>query len=157
EAAVALPFDEGCKKERAIAEQCLASEQARALIHAFFAERAVAKIRGISKDTRTSGVRRAAILGSGIMGGGIAMALANAGVSVIVKDADREALDRGMRSIRQNYEGSVSKGRFTRDVMEERLALIHPQLGYEGFDSVDLIIEAVFENMVLKRQVFAEI
>jgi 3-hydroxyacyl-CoA dehydrogenase len=157
EAAVSLPFDEGCRKEREIAEKCLASEQAKALIHAFFAERAVAKIPGISRETRTSPIRQAAILGSGIMGGGIAMALANAGISVIVKDADPDALDRGVRSIRQNYEASVSKGRFSRDVMEQRLALIHPQLAYESFETVDLIIEAVFENMALKRQVFAEI
>jgi 3-hydroxyacyl-CoA dehydrogenase len=157
EAAVSLPFDEGCRKEREIAERCLASDEAKALIHAFFAERGVAKIPGISKETRTFPIRRAAILGSGIMGGGIAMALANAGISVVVKDADSDALDRGIRSIRQNYEGSVSKGRFSREVMEERLALIHPQLGYEGFEAADLIIEAVFENMALKRQVFAEI
>src|SRR5262249_39865671 len=110
EAAVSLPFDEGCQKEREIAEKCLASEQAKALIHAFFAERAVAKIPGISRETRTHPIRQAAILGSGIMGGGIAMALANAGISVIVKDADPDALDRGVRAIRQNYETSVSKG-----------------------------------------------
>lgn len=157
EAAVSLPFDEGCRKEREISEKCLASEEARALIHAFFAERAVAKIPGISKETKPYPIRRAAILGSGIMGGGIAMALANAGISVILKDADQDALDRGVRAIRQNYEGSVSKGRFSREVMEERLALIRPQLAYEGFDTVDLIIEAVFENMALKRQVFAEL
>src|SRR5262245_25477891 len=156
EAAVTLPFDEGCRKEREIAEKCLASEQARALIHAFFAERAVTKIPGIAKETRTYPIRRAAILGSGIMGGGIAMAMPNAGISVILKDADHEALDRGVRTIRQNYEASVSKGRFSREVMAERLALIHPQLAYEGFETVDLIIEAVFENMALKRQVFAE-
>src|SRR5262249_8653067 len=113
EAAVSLPFDEGCRKEREIAEKCLASEQAKALIHAFFAERAVAKIPGISKETRTYPIRSAAILGSGIMGGGIAMALANAGIPVIVKDADPAALDRGFRAIRQNYEGSVNKGRFS--------------------------------------------
>src|SRR5262249_29906848 len=157
EAAVSLPFDEGCRKEREIAEKCLASEQAKALIHAFFAERAVAKIPGISRETGTYPIRRAAILGSGIMGGGIAMALANTGISVIVKDADPDALDRGVRAIRQNYEASVSKGRFSHEVMEQRLALIHPQLGYEGFETVDLMIEAVFENMALKRQVFAEI
>jgi 3-hydroxyacyl-CoA dehydrogenase len=157
EAAVSLPFDEGCRKEREIAEKCLASEQARALIHAFFAERSVTKIPGISKETRSYPIRRAAILGSGTMGGGIAMALANAGIPVIVKDADQDALDRGMRTIHQNYEASASKGRFSREVMEQRLALIHPQLGYEGFEAVDLIIEAVFENMALKRQIFAEI
>jgi len=157
EAAVSLPFEEGCRKEREIAEKCLASDQARALIHAFFAERAVSKIPGISKDTRTYPIRRVAILGSGTMGGGIAMALANAGIDVIVKDADQQALDRGMRNVRQNYETSVSKGRFTRAVMDQRLALIRPQLTFEGFEAVDLIIEAVFENMALKRQVFAEL
>lgn len=157
EAAVALPFDQGPKKEREIAEKCLASDQAKALIHAFFAERAVAKIPGISKDTRTYPVRRAAILGSGTMGGGIAMALANAGIAVIVKDTDPQSLDRGMQTVRQNYEASVSKGRFTREVMDQRLALIRPQLTYEGFESVDLIIEAVFENMALKRQIFFDI
>jgi 3-hydroxyacyl-CoA dehydrogenase len=157
EAAVALPFDEGCRKEREIAEKCLASEQAKALMHAFFAERAVTKIPGISRDTRTYAIRRAAILGSGTMGAGIAMALANAGIAVILKDTDQPALDRGMRTIRQNYETSVSKGRFSREVMEERLALIRSQLTYERFETVDLIIEAVFENMALKRQVFAEI
>src|SRR5262245_21390808 len=101
EAAVALPFDEGCRKEREIAEKCLASQQAKALIHAFFAERAVAKIPGITKETRSYPIRRAAILGSGTMGGGIAMALANAGIPVIVKDADQDALDRGVRTIHQ--------------------------------------------------------
>ena len=157
EAAVALPFDEGCKKEREIAEKCLASDQAKALMHAFFAERAVSKIPGISKDTRAYPVRRVGILGSGTMGGGIAMALANAGIAVIVKDSDQQSLDRGMQTVRQSYEGSVSKGRFTREVMDQRLALIRPQLTYDGFESVDLIIEAVFENMALKRQIFADI
>jgi 3-hydroxyacyl-CoA dehydrogenase len=157
EAAVALPFDEGCKMEREIAEKCLESDQAKALIHAFFAERAVSKIPGITKDTRTYPVRRVGILGSGTMGGGIAMALANAGIPVIVKDSDQQALERGMQTVRQNYEVSVSKGRFTREVLDERLSLIHPQMTYDGFESVDLIIEAVFENMALKRHIFAHI
>jgi 3-hydroxyacyl-CoA dehydrogenase len=157
EAAVALPFDEGCRKEREIAEKCLASDQAKALMHAFFAERAVSKIPGISKDTRALPIRRAAILGSGTMGGGIAMALANAGIAVVVKDADQQALDRGMHTLRQNYEASVSKGRFTREVMDQRLALIRSQVTYDGFESADLIIEAVFENMALKREVFADL
>jgi 3-hydroxyacyl-CoA dehydrogenase len=157
EAAVALPFEEGCRKEREIAEKSLASEQAKALMHAFFAERAVSKIPGISKDTRTYPIRQAAILGAGTMGSGIATALANAGIPVILKDSDQQAMDRGMRAVRQNLESGVSKGRFSREVMEERFALIRPQTTYDGLESVDLIIEAVFENMALKRQVFAEI
>jgi 3-hydroxyacyl-CoA dehydrogenase len=157
EAAVALPFDEGCRKEREIAVKCLASEQAKALMHAFFSERAVSKIPGISKDTRTYPIRNAAILGAGTMGSGISTALANAGIPVILKDADQPSVDRGMRAIRQNLESAVSKGRITREVMEERFALIRPQTTYDGFESADLIIEAVFENMALKRQIFAEI
>jgi 3-hydroxyacyl-CoA dehydrogenase len=157
EAAVALPFDEGCRKEREIAEKSLASEEAKALMHAFFAERAVSKIPGISKDTRTYPIRQAAILGAGTMGSGIATALANAGIAVILKDSDQQAVDRGMRAVRQNLESGVNKGRFSREVMEERFALIRPQTTYDGVEDVDLIIEAVFENMALKRQVFAEI
>jgi len=157
EAAVTLPFEEGCRREREIVETCLASGQAKALIHAFFAERAAARIPGISKDTRTYNIRRAAIIGSGTMGGGIAMAFANAGIAVLIKDADQAALDRGLATVRNNYETSVKKGRFSKETMDQRMALIHPQLTYDGFENVDLIIEAVFENLALKKQVFAEI
>src|SRR5581483_3596215 len=113
EAAAALPFDEGCRKEREIITECLASDQCRALVHAFFAERAVAKIPDVPKDTPTVNIASAAILGAGTMGGGIAMALANAGIAVRIKDADQAALDRGMAAIRKNYESSVKKGRFS--------------------------------------------
>jgi len=100
---------------------------------------------------------RAAIIGAGTMGGGIAMALANAGISVLLKDTDTAALDRGIGAIRKNYLASVQKGRFTAKFVEERMAMIHPQTGYEGFESADIIIEAVFESMALKKQIFAEI
>ncbi|PYS32800.1 MAG: 3-hydroxyacyl-CoA dehydrogenase [Acidobacteria bacterium] len=157
EAAVTLPFEEGCRREREIVEQCLAGEEARALIHAFFAERAVSKVRGISQETRTHSIRKAGVIGAGTMGGGIAMVLANAGIPVLLKETDRAALDRGMASVRKNYESSVKKGRLTAQEMEERLALIQPQLTYDGFRDADIIIEAVFENMSLKKQVFGEI
>ncbi len=157
EAATTLPFDQGCRKEREIITECLASDQCRALIHAFFAERAVAKIPDIPKDTPVVPIATAAIIGAGTMGGGIAMALANVGISVRLTENDAAALDRGMASIRKNYESSVKKGRFSQQVMEQRLALIHPQLDYAGFDTADLILEAVFENMALKKQIFAEI
>jgi 3-hydroxyacyl-CoA dehydrogenase len=157
EAAIALPFDEGCKREREICEACLAGEEARALIHAFFAERAVSKVAGISKDTRTYTIRKAGVIGSGTMGSGIAMALANAGISVLLKDAEQPALDRGLAAIRKNYAASVQKGRMTAEVVDQRLALIQTQLDYAGFDNVDLIIEAAFENMNLKKQIFGEI
>src|SRR5581483_7024301 len=99
----------------------------------------------------------AAIIGAGTMGGGIAMALANAGIPVRLKDADPAALERGMAAIRKNYEGSVKKGRFSQQVMDQRMALIHPQLDYQGFETADLVLEAVFENLSLKKQVFGEI
>jgi 3-hydroxyacyl-CoA dehydrogenase len=157
EAAATLPFDEGCKKEREIFEECIASDQARALIHAFFAERAVAKIPDIPKETAVYNIRQAAIIGAGTMGGGIAMACANAGISVLLREVEQTALDRGIATIRKNYENSVKKGRFLQEVMDQRMALIHPQLTFDGFEQADLIIEAAFESMELKRRIFGEI
>jgi len=157
EAAVTLPFEEGCKREREIIEQCLAGDEARALIHAFFAERAVSKVRGISPETRTYTIRKAGVIGAGTMGAGISTALANAGIPVLLKETEQSALDRGMAAVRKNYESSVKKGRLTPQEMEQRIALIKPQVTYDGFADADIIIEAVFENMSLKKQVFAEI
>lgn len=157
EAAATLPWEQGLAVESKLADQSLQSEQARALMHAFFAERGVSRIPGLPKQLKTAEIRKAAIIGSGTMGGGIAMALVNAGIPVLLKDNDRSALDRGMMAIRKNYDTSVKRGRFTQEVVEQRLAMIHTQLGYEGFDEADLIIEAVFENMALKKQIFGEI
>ena len=157
EAAASLPFDQGCAKERELMFQTIASPQCRALIHAFFAERAAAKVPGIGKDTEAKPVGKIAIIGAGTMGGGIAMACANAGIPVVIKENDQAALDRGIATVRKNYEGSVKKGRFSQAVMDQRLALIRPQLTYEGFEQADLIIEAAFENMALKKQLFAEL
>ena len=157
EAAATLPWAQGLAKEREIADRCLASNESRALIHAFFAERGVSKIPDIPKDTRTNEIRRAAIIGAGTMGGGIAMALVNAGIPVLLRDNDQGALDRGIAAIRKNYDASVKRGRFTPEIVEQRLAQIRPQLGFEGFEEADLILEAIFENLTLKQQVFAEI
>lgn len=157
QAAVTLPFDQGCRRERELVRQRLQSDECRALIHAFFAERAVAKVADVPKDTPALPIARAAILGAGTMGSGIAMACANAGIAVTLKDLEQPALDRAMASIRKNYEGSVQKGRFTAEVAAQRIAAIHPQTGYEGFEDADLIIEAAFENMELKKQLFGEI
>jgi 3-hydroxyacyl-CoA dehydrogenase len=157
DAAATLPWEQGIAKEREIADSCLASDQALALMHAFFAERGVTKIPDISKETPMIEVRKAAIIGAGTMGGGIAMVLANAGIPVILRDTDQAALDRGMAAIRKNYDASVKRGRFTPEVVEQRIALIHPQLNYDGFQEVDLILEAVFESLALKKQVFAEL
>jgi 3-hydroxyacyl-CoA dehydrogenase len=157
EAATTLPFEQGCKKEREIVRRVLAGDQAKAMIHIFFAERAVGRVPGIPKDTATYPIANVGIIGAGTMGGGIAMACANAGISVLLKETEQVALDRGMAAIRKNYESSVKKGRFSQAVMDQRMALIHPQLTYDGFEKADLIIEAVFESMPLKQQIFREI
>ena len=155
EAAATLPFADGCARERDIFFQCSRSEQAKALIHAFFAERGVSRVPGVSKDTPAATVATVAIVGAGTMGGGIAMACANAGIHVRLTDAVAAGLDAGMATIRKNYDVSVKRGRFTPEMVEHRLSLIRPQLGYDGFGEADLIIEAVFENLALKKQVAA--
>ena len=109
------------------------------------------------KDTPLVEIRRAAVIGAGTMGGGIAMNYANAGIPVIVKETSQEALDRGMATIRKNYAGTVKNGQLPQAAMDQRMALITPQLTYDGFDQADIIVEAVFEGMALKKQVFAEI
>ncbi len=157
EAATKLAFADGLKREAELFGECLRGPQSKALIYAFFAERAVTKIPGISSDTPTYDIRRAAIVGAGTMGGGIAMAFVNAGIPVIVKETSQEALDRGMSQILRNYAGAVKSGRITGQAMEQRLALITPQLTLDGFDQADLIVEAVFENLAVKQQVFREI
>jgi 3-hydroxyacyl-CoA dehydrogenase len=157
EAATKLPFDEGCKIERKLFMDCLFSDQSKALIHVFFGEREVAKIPDIPKDTAVIPVNSAAVVGAGTMGGGIAMVLANAGVPVLLKEADQAALDKGIANIQKNYATSVKRGRFTQAFVDERLKLIQPTLGYDSFASADLVIEAVFEGMALKKEVFAEL
>jgi 3-hydroxyacyl-CoA dehydrogenase len=157
EATTRLSFEEGLAREAELFKQCLFSDQSKAMIHVFFGEREVAKIPDVAKDTKAHEIKKAAIIGAGTMGGGIAMNYANAGIPVIVREATQEALDRGMATIRKNYENSVKKGRFTKEVMDERMALIKPQLGYDGFEEADIITEAVFEGMELKKQVFGEL
>ncbi len=157
EAATKLPFDEGLKREAELFNECLFSTESKALIHAFFGERTVGKIPGLPKDIKPSPIRRAAIIGAGTMGGGIAMTYANAGIPVIVKETAADALERGIATIRNNYEKTVTKGRISQSAMEQRLALITPQLDYQGFEEADIIVEAVFENMAVKKQVFSDI
>ena len=157
EAAATLPFADGCRREREIFTECVRSEQAKALIHAFFAERGVSKVPDVPKDTRGIDIAQVAIIGAGTMGGGIAMACANAGIPVILKDSSRQALDAGMATIRRNYETSVRRGRFTPAVVEQRIRSIRPQIDYAGCETADLIIEAVFESLSLKKEVFAEL
>lgn len=157
EAATTLPFDEGCRFERKLFMECLASEQSKALIHVFFGEREVGKVPGIAKDTTVIPVNRAAVVGAGTMGGGIAMVFANAGIPVTLKEADQAALDRGIANIQKNYAASVARGRFTQEFVEERMMLIQPTLTYDGFAEADVVVEAVFEGMELKKKVFTEL
>jgi len=155
EAAVILPFDEGCVRERQISLECMRSEQAKALIHAFFAERGVSRVPGVTKDTPGATVSTVGLVGAGTMGGGIAMACANAGIQVRLVDATQQALDNGLATIRKNYDVSVKRGRFTPEQVEQRMTSIRPQVGYDGFGDADLIIEAVFENLTLKKEIVA--
>ncbi len=157
EAAVTLPFDAGLRREAELFQRCLFSEQSKSLIHVFFGEREVAKIPDLPKETAVREIRRAAVVGAGTMGGGIAMVFANAGIPVVLKEAGEEALDRGIANIRRNYENSVKKGRFSASVMEERMSRIQPVLTFDGFLDADLVVEAVFEGMELKKNVFAEL
>ena len=157
EAATRLPFDEGVEVEKKLFNDCLFSEQSKALIHVFFGEREVAKIPDIPKETPLIPVNAVAVVGAGTMGGGIAMVFANAGIPVLLKDADWPALDRGMGVIRKNYASSVKRGRFAQAFVDERLRLIKPVLNYDDFDKVDMVVEAVFEGMQLKKEVFGEL
>jgi 3-hydroxyacyl-CoA dehydrogenase len=157
EAATKLPFDEGCALERKLFVECLQSDQSKALIHVFFSERESAKIPDIPKDTTTIPVNRAAVVGAGTMGGGIAMVFANAGIPVLLKETDQAALDRGLANIQKNYASSVARGRISQQFADERLKLIQPTLTYDGFAGADMVIEAVFEGMALKKEVFQEL
>src|SRR5262252_9532784 len=157
EAATKLPFDQGVEAERKLFMECLFSDQSKAMIHVFFGEREVAKIPDIPKETSIISVNTAAVVGAGTMGGGIAMNFANAGIPVLLKETDQAALDRGVNTIRKNYENSVKKGRLTQQQMDQRMALIKPTLTYDGFADADMVVEAVFEGMALKKQVFGEL
>jgi 3-hydroxyacyl-CoA dehydrogenase len=157
EAATKMPFEEGCKVEQKLFIDCLFSQQSKSLIHVFFSEREVNKIPDIPRETPIIPVRSAAVVGAGTMGGGIAMVLANAGLPVLLKEADQAALDRGLATIQLNYTNSVKRGRFPQQVAEERLKRITPTLTYDDFSSVDLVIEAVFEGMALKKEIFQEL
>jgi 3-hydroxyacyl-CoA dehydrogenase len=157
EAATMLPFDQGVARERELFVECLFSEESSALIHAFFGEREVAKIPDVPKETPVRSIRSAAVIGAGTMGGGIAMVFANAGISVLLKESEQAALDRGLATIRSNYANSVKRGRFTQQYADERIALITPTLGYDRFGDADIVIEAAFESMALKKEIFGEL
>jgi 3-hydroxyacyl-CoA dehydrogenase len=157
ESATRLSFEEGCRVERKLFDECLFSDQSKSLIHAFFGEREVAKIPDIPKETVHLPVNSVAVVGAGTMGGGIAMVFANAGFPVLLKETDQPALDRGLATIQRNYLSSVKRGRFTQQFVDERLKLIKPTLSYDDFGKVDMVVEAVFEGMTLKKEVFSDL
>ena len=157
QAGIELGFDRGCTREIEIFADCVLSTESHAMIKLFFAEREVAKIPDVPKDTPTMEIRSGAVVGAGTMGGGIAMNYANAGIPVLLKEVTQEALDRGIAIIRKNYQSSASKGRISQQQMDRALSLITPTLTFDGFDAVDIVTEAVFENMDLKKATFAEL
>ncbi|HCE02096.1 MAG TPA: 3-hydroxyacyl-CoA dehydrogenase [Acidobacteria bacterium] len=157
EAAANLPYAEGTAKEREIFVELLASDQSKAQRHAFFAERQVAKIADVPKDTPLRPVKTAAVIGCGTMGGGIAMNFANAGIPVTVFEVSQEALDKGLGVIEKNYAATVSKGRLSQENMDTRLGLISSTVSYNDLSDADVVIEAVFEDMALKREVFGQL
>jgi 3-hydroxyacyl-CoA dehydrogenase len=157
EAAATLPLDEGLKVERELFSELLGSPQSRAMRHAFFAEREAAKIKGLPKDTPILDIKKIAIIGGGTMGGGIAMCFANVGIPVVMVEINDEALERGLGMIRKNYSMTVQKGRMSEQDMAERLSLISGTTRYDDLAGVDLVIEAVFENPDIKKEVFAKL
>jgi 3-hydroxyacyl-CoA dehydrogenase len=157
EAGLKLPFDQGSIRERELFADCVVSTESKALRHLFFADRDVAKVPDVPKDTPAIEIKRAAVVGAGTMGGGIAMNYANAGIPVLLKEVDQAALDRGLATIRRNYDVTMSKGKMTAEQVDRTMALITPTTSYDGFDQVDIVTEAVFENMDLKKATFAEL
>lgn len=157
EAAVNLPFDQGLEREREIFGECLFSTQSFAQRHIFFAERQVSKIPDIPKDQSTLPIRSAAVIGAGTMGGGIAMNFANAGIPVLLMDSTQELLDKGLGVIRKNYAGTVAKGKLSQEKMDQRMGLIKPVLNYDELREVDIVVEAVFEEMDIKKEVFRKL
>jgi 3-hydroxyacyl-CoA dehydrogenase len=149
-------FDTGMKVEAENFRKCLEHPQREALIHVFFSEREVAKIPDVPKDTPVKEIASAGVVGCGTMGGGIAMCFANAGIPVTVLEMSQEALDKGLGVIRKNYESMVQRGRIDEAAMEKRMGLITGALEYSDLGSVDLVIEAVYENLDVKKKVFEE-
>jgi len=156
-AATELPFPEGIKKELAMSVELEASDQSKAQRHVFFAEREVVRIPGLPEDQPTREIKSVGILGAGTMGGGIAMAFVNAGIPVVLLDVKREFIDKGMAVIKKNYGNSVAKGSLKQEVMDKRMSLIKPTLSYDDLKDVDLVIEAVFEDMAIKKEVFTKL
>ena len=157
EAAVELPIDEGLERERELFLELVTSPESAAMRHIFFAERQAAKIKDLPKDTALRPINKVAVIGGGTMGGGIAMCFANVGIPVVLLEVNDEALDRGLGIIRKNYNITVQKGKLPENQMEQRISLISGTTNYEDIADVDMVIEAVFENVDLKKEIFGKL
>ena len=156
-AAVKGPFEAGLKRERELFTGLMASAESAALRHVFQAERAAGHVKGVPDATPVRPVNKVGVIGAGTMGGGITMALINAGLPVVLLESTQEALERGLATIRNNYQGALKKGKLTEEALNKRLALISPTLDYQPLSAADLVIEAVFETMEVKEQVFRKL
>jgi 3-hydroxyacyl-CoA dehydrogenase len=157
EAAVAKPYGEGVIVERQKFMELMSGTQARAQQYFFFAERKASKIDGIAEDTKPRPIKKVGVLGAGTMGGGIAMNFLSVGIPVTIVEMSQEALDRGTGVIRKNYEASAAKGRFTSEQVEGAMGLLNPTLDFRALTDCDLVIEAVYENMDVKKEIFAKL
>jgi 3-hydroxyacyl-CoA dehydrogenase len=157
EAAATLPFDQGMQRESELFQELVNADEAKALRYAFFAEREAAKLPDLPSATKPRAISNAAVVGAGTMGGGIAMSFADFGYDVKIMDATQDALDRGMERIRSNYATSVRRGSLKEDEMNRRLARIHPVAGYDDIKDCDVVIEAAFEEMDVKKPIFAKL
>lgn len=154
ERAQSLPFEEGLAAERQVFQEVVAGTESKALRHAFFAQRAARKIPGMPADTQTRNIDKVAVIGAGTMGAGIAMAFLNSGIAVALLETAQEPLDRGLATIRRNYQSQVTRGRMAEEAMTARMAMLTPTIDYSDLADCDLAIEAVFEDMDVKRTVF---
>jgi 3-hydroxyacyl-CoA dehydrogenase len=156
-AAFDRPFDAGLKRERELFSTLMLSPESAALRHVFQAERAASHILDVPKDTPTRAIRKVGVIGAGTMGGGISMSLINVGIPVVLLEMSQEALDRGLATMRRNYQGALKKGTLTPAALDQRMALVTPTLDFAALKDVDLVIEAVFESMDVKKQVFEKL
>ncbi|NIJ37681.1 3-hydroxyacyl-CoA dehydrogenase [Sphingopyxis panaciterrae] len=156
-ASVELPIDEGLALERKLFAELVGGAQAKALRHAFFAERAAGKIADLPADTPRRPIAKVGVIGAGTMGGGISMNFLLAGMDVTIVEMTQDALDRGVALMRANYEASAKKGRLTREQVEHAMSLLTPTLAFDALADCDLVIEAVYENMEVKKEIFARL
>ncbi|MBQ0931939.1 3-hydroxyacyl-CoA dehydrogenase NAD-binding domain-containing protein [Ideonella alba] len=157
QASISKKFDEGMVFEREIFTALMFTPECKALRHAFFAERAASKIPDVPEDTPVRAINKVAVIGAGTMGGGISMNFLNAGIPVVILEMKQDALDRGIATIRKNYEAQVKKGKLKADKYEQRMALLSTTLSYADIGDADLVIEAVFEDLDVKKAVFEQL